>query len=455
MSMYRVAVTAGLLVLSVGAGPTTASGSSWSAPVDVSSPSTFVDSPFIGFGGSGQGLAAWHWQDGIGAGARGGVRIATVATTGKLASEQAGPPALTQPVVYGRDKVVLVDEATIVRRKRASPLARLRITFGRTEGSFGPPRTIDRVDLFRLPALAASNDGRVAVAYIERARDRRRVVKLAVGRGERIGRPRVVGRHHNFYTTTVAVGPRGDLVVAWARGRLIEARILRPGHPLGPVVHVGRRVGDGIQLRAAVAGSGRAWVAWNSQKVGEVPGPSTFRSSVSSASRSKFGRASLLDRFDRRYPTDVPTFDFSLDANDNGVVAWSTYDGQNYRMRLGFADRGGRFTRFATLSQAGYDAFNGDLATGKNPGEVLVAWNRLDAVGEVGTVVLAGYLSQTGVYAGEEQVSRGDRARVPAVAFSTGTDIPTVVWSQREGPDGPGVPLEQVRAFLRASTRTP
>jgi hypothetical protein len=100
------------------------------------------------------------------------------------------------------------------------------------------------------------------------------------------------------------------------------------------------------------------------------------------------------------------------------------------------------------------DAFNGDLATSKNAGEALVVWSRLDAVAEVGTAILAGYLSPSGVYGGEEQVSRGDRARVPAVAFNSRTDLPTVVWSQREGPDGPGVPLEQVRTFLRASTRT-
>jgi hypothetical protein len=454
MSMRRVAAILALLALAT-ATPSAAAGATWSPPVDVSSPSNFIDSPFIGFGRSGDGLAAWRWQEGIGAAAHAGERVATVTTTGNLRPQQAAPPALIPPVIYGSGRVVLLDEATEIRRRRAPPLARLRISFGRTEGRFGPPRTIDTVEPFRVPALAANDKAQLAVAYIEPARDRRRIVKLALRRRKRFGRPQVVGRHHNFQNVTVAVGSRGDLVVAWARGRRVEARIRRPGHPLGPVVQVGTSVGDGVQLHAAVAATGRAWIVWNSQRVGEVPGPSTLRSSVSSPNRSKFRRPSLLDRFDRRYPTDVPTFDFSLDANDNGVVAWSTYDGQNYRLRLGLADRRGRFIRFATLSQAGYDAFNGDLATSKNAGEALVVWNRLDAAGEVGTAILAGYLSPSGVYGGEEQVSRDDRARVPAVAFNSRTDLPTVVWSQREGPDGPGVPLEQVHTFLRASTRTP
>jgi hypothetical protein len=29
------------------------------------------------------------------------------------------------------------------------------------------------------------------------------------------------------------------------------------------------------------------------------------------------------------------------------------------------------------------------------------------------------------------------------------------VWSQREGADGPGVPLNRIRTYLRASTRAP
>jgi hypothetical protein len=84
-----------------------------------------------------------------------------------------------------------------------------------------------------------------------------------------------------------------------------------------------------------------------------------------------------------------------------------------------------------------------------------VVWSRLDAVAEVGTAVLAGYLPPSGAYSGEEQVSRGDRARTPAVAFNPRTGGPTAVWSQREGPDGPGVPLAQIRTFLRSSDRTP
>jgi hypothetical protein len=86
---------------------------------------------------------------------------------------------------------------------------------------------------------------------------------------------------------------------------------------------------------------------------------------------------------------------------------------------------------------------------------VIVVWSRLDKLGEIGDVILAGYRSPDGAFSPEEQVSRGDRAAQPAVAFNPTTGVPTAVWSQREGPDGPGVPLDQVQTFVRAATRIP
>jgi hypothetical protein len=175
---------------------------------------------------------------------------------------------------------------------------------------------------------------------------------------------------------------------------------------------------------------------------------------VSKGSRPSFERPRLLDRYEVRAPQEA-TFDLSLDPDRQGIVAWSGYDGQNYRARLATLDRRGRSARITTLSEPGYHAAVSDLATSLRPNEALVVWSRLDALGEVGDVVQAGYLSATGAYGGEERVSIGDRARAQAAAFDPLTGFPTAVWFQREGPDAPGVPLEQIRTFVRASTRTP
>ena len=452
----RHAAILGSVLVAAASAPATASGATWSPPLNVSSPATFITSPFIGFARSGDGLALWGWMNGVGPTARSWVRLAKVAPAGTFSPEQPAPRGVASPVIYGNGRVVAVDVVEIFRRGRP-PLGRVRVSFGRVDGRFTRPKTIDTIRPFRLPAIAANAHGRLAVAYMQLRGDGRRMVTLAVRRGKRFGRPRIVSARGDFRSVTVAVGPRGDVIIAWARGRVVEARIQRPGRPLGPIVRVGR-IGTARAiptLRAAIAASGRAWVGWSAQALteGGDNGPFTLRVAVSSPAGSRFGSPTLLDRYQRR-ASDEATFDLALDGRQGGLVAWSTFDGRNFRARAGFANPRGRFLRKATLSRPGYDAAVGDLTTSGRVGEALVAWSRLDDVGEVGTSVLATYIDPQRRSGAEEQVSRGDRARAPMAAFNPRGGLPTIVWSQREGPDEPGVPLGRVRTFLKAATRT-
>jgi hypothetical protein len=448
----RVAVIFGLLALVAAALPAAVSGASWSAPVTVSSSSLFVENPVIEFDETSRGFAAWRWIEGIGPGARTGVRTAGLTGPGSFAPEQAVPDPLSRPIAYGFRHVLWVGEEGVSKRGRQ--LTRLKIAFGPANGPIGALKTIDTAEVSGA-AADVNASGQIALANIATNRGRGRRARLFVSRGKRLGRPRTVSRRGGVNAITVAVGPGGDIVVAWERGGRIEARIRRPGRRLGPVIAVGRGVKGGTQLRAAIAATGRAWIGWSSQNPAEGgTGPLTMRIAVSARKGSKFGRPRLLDRFERS-AIEEATFDLSLDVEGRAFVAWSSFDGQNARARLASLNRRGRSARFTTLSQPGYDAAVNDLATGRLGEEALVVWSRLDAVGELGTTILAGYVPSSGAYDGEEQVSTGDRARKPAVAFNPESGLPTVVWSQREGPDGPDVPLEQIRTFLRGSTRTP
>jgi hypothetical protein len=440
-----------VLVFVVTAG--TAEAATWSSPVNVSSSSLFIDDPFIGYGSSGAGLALWRWQNGIGNTASFGARTASKAPSGAFGPERDAPGEECVPVVYGRDRVMLVAEDGVRGRPQ---VARIRVAFGRIDGPLGAARTLARDQTLGTPAAAANDTGVGAIAYV-RVLNRRHVATLALRRGGRFGRPQIVsGRRGGVNRVTTAVSSRGDVVVAWEREGRIEVRIRRHGHSLGRIVRVGRGAKFGTQLRAAVAASGRVWIAWSAQSASEGGdnGPFTAWTAVSGRRSSSFSRARLLDRYERRQ-SDQARIDLALDARDNGFVAWTTFDGANYRARLGRADRRGNFLGFTTLSQPGYEAVVSDLATSRRAGEVIVVWSRLDAAGEIGDVVFAGYRSPDGTFSPEERVSRGDRASQPAVAFNPVTDVPTVVWSQREGPDGPGTPLDQVQTFVRAATRTP
>src|SRR5688572_7209369 len=89
----------------------------WSAPTIVSRPANFLDSSFIGFGGDGRALLAWSFQNGIGDDARAGWRMASRAPDGTVDPERRAPNLFTPPVVYGRDRVVVVrmDQRTVDR----------------------------------------------------------------------------------------------------------------------------------------------------------------------------------------------------------------------------------------------------------------------------------------------------------------------------------------------------
>ncbi|MEA2271453.1 MAG: hypothetical protein QOI98_161 [Solirubrobacteraceae bacterium] len=435
------------------AAPASAGAATWSPPVSVGSAATFIDDPFVGFGTSGRGIVAWHWQNGIGSTAQRGTRVATRAPSGIFGPEHAAPDMRVGPVVFSTGRVAMLQEVSSFRNGQER--ARVQVAFGKVTGAFAPPVTIDVINPAYAPALASNSSGDVAVAYIQRTHGgSRRVVTLAVRhRGGPIRSPRVVMGHGRANAVTVAVGRRGDIVVAWEKEGRVEARFQRHGHSLGPVQKVGSARKLGTQLRAAVSADGQAWIAWRSQTLteGGGNGPFALKLAVSHARGRGFRTPLLLDSYDRRGPEQAG-FDLALDPHGNGMIAWTTYDGTRFRARLGVANRSGSFRSFQNLSPPGKGAIVYDLAAGRT-GEALVVWDILNSVGEEPGGVRAAYIPPNGVYGGEEDIGAGEKARVPAAAFNPVTGRPTVVWSERVGADGPGVPLAEVQTFVRSATR--
>ena len=155
----RGAIVAGVGVVLVAGWVAPGARAGWSPPVTVSTPATFIDAPFVGFGASGRGLATWAFHRGIGPGSMGGVLAAPRGRDGRFGPERKVPD---RPVLYGRDRAVVATETSRVVAGRER--ARLRVAFGSISGRFGPARTIDSYTSWRRPELAANDHGRVAVA---------------------------------------------------------------------------------------------------------------------------------------------------------------------------------------------------------------------------------------------------------------------------------------------------
>jgi hypothetical protein len=441
-----------VIAVSLLAAPGTATAASWSAPVNVGSAATFIDNPFIGFGTSGRGIVSWHWQNGVGNTAQGGTRVATRAPNSIFGPEHAAPDARVAPVVFSTGRVAIVQYLSSFKSGRER--ARVQVAFGKVTGAFSAPKTLDVIEPQFPPALASNNSGDMALAYIQRTRKgaRREVTLVERKRGGAFGKPRTVMGRGRANSVAVAVGRSGDVLVAWEREGRVEARFQRHGHRIGPVRRIGSARKLHTQIKAAVSRDGQAWIAWRSQTLteGGSNGPFAMKLAVSHADGRAFRTPLLLDSFDRRGPESAG-FDLALDPHGNGMIAWTTWDGTRFRARLGIANRSGSFRSFQNLSSIQASAIVYDLAAGRT-GEAMIVWDRLNSVGEEPGGIRAGYIAPGKPYGGEQDLGAGEKARVPAVAFNPVTGRPTVVWSERIGADGPGVPLAEVQTFVRSST---
>jgi hypothetical protein len=173
---------------------------------------------------------------------------------------------------------------------------------------------------------------------------------------------------------TVAVGPKGDVLVVWEDNHVIFAR------HLGTTGHAGavHRIGDGVQsqLQAAIDDSGRLEVAWKTQRVseGESNTPAIVRFATAAPGHG-FGAqrtvetvgASGTGRF-----VGAPGVRLVPEADGHTLLAWTGFDASHFVVRASEVVAGRRGAP-QTLSPAGVDAVLGDAATGAD-GAAVVAW---------------------------------------------------------------------------------
>ncbi len=251
----RRALTFALLLTLSGASAASAA-APWSAPIAIG-PSTQC-APAIAFGGSGAGLVSWSPS------CVSGPRVTRLASTsGQVLATV--PRVLAQPpVVYGRDRTVLLRQRLLTRATdfKHDSRTRLDVAFGRTSGSVGKARTLVTITNLEHLAFAGSPRGDLAVAWIEyRCRrdasgtclsERRRLRVAVRPAGQAFRAPvtlaadaRSDGSELHDTDPAIGFGPQGDLVVAYSGRRaapsrqlVVLARVRRAGHGFG-----GRRRG--------------------------------------------------------------------------------------------------------------------------------------------------------------------------------------------------------------------
>ena len=214
---------------------------------------------------------------------------------------------------------------------------RLSVAFGSTGGSFGAPRTIADGPRLDRPVLAVNARGDAAIAYFQdRGVDNDRVLVSVRRAGGSFGAPFQVG-HGRIRSVAIAVGPRGDLLVAWNAAGVIRARYRAPSSTgFQPIETISSDPTDFAQMRAAVADGGRCYLAWSAQLLteGGSRGP-VYNEVAVRPSGHRFRAAQLLERDgSNRSQSPIAIATQGRDAS----VAWTGFDGVNSRVRVAATD---------------------------------------------------------------------------------------------------------------------
>ena len=372
----------------------------WSAPRDVSRPHTFIDDVSIAFVPSGAGLIGWRLQDGVGAGARGGEAVAARSASGALGPARSAPRGRSgRLVLYGRSRAAVALVRPVGSNR--DPRSELRVAFGSAGGALPAVEARRPPPADRAAELRRQRARRPRARVVRGPRAANDRVEVALRRaGGSFGAPLrlATGR---VRSVSVAVGPRGDVLVAWdARGK-IRTRLRRAGRRTlraAPRRCAPRRRSP-RRCAPRSRAPGRAYVAWAAQLADEGgdTGPAFYEAAVRPAGAARFRPAQLLERLGAG--AQVGPLDLALTGHGNAVVAWT-----GERVRAAQTDASGRFGAPADLSlRPGCSLPLTDVAAAPDGARV--------AVWTAGSLVQAAYAAPGAPFGPPEDV--GSRRRRP------------------------------------------
>ncbi|MGZ6673179.1 MAG: hypothetical protein ACXVFM_12585 [Solirubrobacteraceae bacterium] len=415
----------------------------WSPTQDLSSPHLFVDPVDVTASGDGTALAWWRWEDGIGSNAASSATVSSRPPGGAFGPERAAPAGVQDIQAFAQTRAV----ALTARAPRLTAPTRLAVAFGSTSGTFGSERRIvDERSLGGIPQLAVDAKGDAAIAYFRNLGTTNDRVMVSLRRaGGSFGAPFQIA-HGRIRSVAVAVGPRGDVLVAWDARGTIQARYKGPGSAgFQPIETVSSDPTFFARIEAAVTDGGRCYLAWSAKfrSEGGSTGP-VFNEVAVRPSGHRFRAAQLLEREpDSREQGLVA---LALTGTRDASVAWTGFDGANARVRVASTDPSARFGAPQEVSPAGRDGVVSDLAAAG--GTRLVAWDN----GSFDANQVFSALAPPGApFGAAEAVSAAQEARA---AQAIVTPVPTLVWTNRPAGSHPPGGVGAVQTFAQAATRT-
>ena len=299
------------------------------------------------------------------------------------------------------------------------------VAFGTTRGSFGrAKRIVSGRAVFR-PVIAGNSRGRLAVAWFEdRGTANDRVYLRLRPPGGRFGAPILVAQDR-VRNVAVAVGDRGDVLVAWdARGKVRARWRGARARSFARTETIRSRDAYFAALDAAVTSNGRAFLGWSAQFLSEGGdrGPKFHQVAVRPAGAARFREAQLLERDDRG-SIDLGNLQLVAGPGDRPFAAWTGHDGERAVVRVAESDDRAVFGAPVAVSPAGADAHITSAARGPS-GQIAVLWMTDH---DTPSDVTGAFRAAGAAFGPAEVVSAGENGRHGRLTFDTAGRL-TAVW---------------------------
>ena len=450
----RGLVLAVLLLYGFAASAVASAAPPWSAPQTISSPALFIDDPRLAFSSNGSALASWRWQNGIGNKATSGSGLPPVpsarrssapselrrtSSRARSCTEEAGRMGAVQrdvglPARAAARGCRPCSVAPTASSSDDSPFASVLRSLARASPPtpVGTPRSPGSRIAASGPTASTSHCG----------------VREGASAGRSDWRPGA---------SATSRSRSGRAATCWSRG--MRAAWYEPGsrtRPASPSTARTRSVPKTpiyANLRTLVALNSRAVVAWGSQLLteGGDTGPVRFQAAVrpsefAALPRRRSCSSSQAAGRRARGSGSRPIPPAASSSHGPGGTARTTACGFQPPMRVAGSARRRRSRQPASMRRSRRRDVRGRRrARGLAPG----ARRRHSAQ------VLASYRpSPNGAFGAPEQLAESAFADSPSAAFDPTTQRPSVVWRSRDR-SGPGIPLAEVKTYVRFVTRAP
>jgi hypothetical protein len=393
-------------VAALAAAPATAlAAPPWSAPLPVPDAIT-TSTPMVVTPAGAAALVAPISRTSLGSSPQAPTELVPLAPDGQVGAPRPVAVAAALVTAYAKNHIAVagstVVDGTITDRSHVS------VALGTPGGDLGAARGLSGSTGQHLMGLAGNARGDLAAVTGDASHVRTLYLRRAGSTTFRVALRIAVGSRARG--ATVALGPKGDVLVVWEDNHVIFAR------HLGPTGHAGavHRIGDGVQsqLEAVIDDRGRLEVAWETQRVneGESNTPAIVRFATAAPGHG-FGRQRTIETVVG--PTGSGTFVSAPgvrlvpEANGRALLAWTGFQAGNFVVRAAEVVNGHRGAT-QTLSSAGTDAVLGDAAAGPT-GAATVVWRTgirgADPTGTSQPVLAAHRDAGASTFGAPEQVS--------------------------------------------------